>query len=145
MANNIISPKDKAKMFDYLKDYQDYIKPNFGNYDYLDQEFHKFISTNDIYLGSCSKKCKKKASKHQYFILFEQTKPKNKDNDVIHHLLRHIRNAIAHGRIKREDNIFQLEDYNDNHKTMSGKIDRRLLFDLIDVSKKTQTCMSSTN
>lgn len=45
----------------------------------------------------------------------------------------------------KEDNIFQLEDYNDNHKTMSGKIDRRLLFDLIDVSKKTQTCMSSTN
>ena len=103
MANNIISQKDKAKMFDYLKDYQDYIKLNFGNYDYLNQEFHKFISTNDIYLGSCSKKCKAKASKHQYFILFEQNKPRNNDNDVIHHLLRHIRNAIAHGRIKRED------------------------------------------
>lgn len=145
MANNTISQKDKAKMFDYLKDYQDNIKPNFCNYDYLNQEFHKFISTNDIYLGSCSKKCKAKASKHQYFILFEQNKPRNNDNDVIHHLLRHIRNAIAHGRIKREDNIFQLKDYNNHHKTMSGKIDRMLLFDLISVSKKTLTCMSSTN
>ncbi|WP_308395915.1 hypothetical protein [Prevotella sp.] len=136
MANKTISQKDKAKMFDFLKDYQDNIKPNFGNYDYLNQEFQKFISTNDIYLGSFSKKCKAKASKHQYFILFEQNKPRNNDNDVIHHLLRHIRNAIAHGRIKREDNIFQLKDYNNHHKTMSGKIDRMLLFDLISVSKK---------
>ena len=76
MANNIISQKDKAKMFDYLKDYQDYIKPNFGNYDYLDQESHKFISTNDIYLGSCSKKCKRKLPNIN--ILFYLSKPSQK-------------------------------------------------------------------
>lgn len=63
MANNTISQKDKAKMFDYLRDYQDNIKPNFGNYDCLNQEFYKFISINDIYLGSCSKECRAEASK----------------------------------------------------------------------------------
>lgn len=63
MANNTIPQKENEKMFDCLNDYQDNIKPNFGNYDYLNQEFHKFISTNDIYLGSCSKECRVEASK----------------------------------------------------------------------------------
>ena len=75
MANNTISKSDKAKMFDYLKDYQDNIKQNFGNYDYDNKLFQKFISTNDIYLGRLNNICKSEASKHQYYILFEQDKP----------------------------------------------------------------------
>ena len=102
MANNVISETDKAKMFDYLKDYQDNIKQNFGKYNYDNRNFQKFLSVNDIYLGRLNQKCKGKVSKHQYYILFEQNKPRNKENDVIHHLLRHLRNAIAHGRIRKK-------------------------------------------
>lgn len=139
MANNTISKSDKAKMFDYLKDYQDNIKQNFGNYDYDNKIFQKFISTNDIYLGRLNNICKSEASKHQYYILFEQDKPKNKSNDSLHHLLRHLRNAVAHGKIKKVGSTFLLEDTTKNGKknTMSGKIDYKLFFDLIDMAKNT--------
>lgn len=102
MANNVISETDKAKMFDYLKDYQDNIKVNFGKYNLSDKKLQKFLSVNDIYLGKLNQKCKGIAPNHQYHILYEQNRPKNKANDEVHHLLRHIRNTIAHGRIKKE-------------------------------------------
>ena len=139
MSNNIISKSDKAKMFDYLKDYQDNIKQNFGKYDYCNKIFQKFISQNDIYLGRLNKVCKSKASKHQNYILFEQDKPKNKSNDCIHHLLRHLRNAVAHGRIKKVGSMFIIEDTtkNGNNSTMCGKIDYKLFFDLINLAKNT--------
>lgn len=139
MANNIISKSDKAKMFDYLKDYEDNIKQHYGNFDFDNKKFQEFISTNDIYLGRLNKICKSNASKHQNYILFEQNKPKNKNNDVIHHLLRHLRNTIAHGRINKAKNIFQLEDrtVDGNNITMYGKIDNKLFFNLIDLAKNT--------
>lgn len=138
MANNKISEADKAKMFDYLKDYQDNIKPNFGKYDLNDKKLQKFLSVNDIYLGRMNKKCEAKANKHQYFILYEQDKPKKRDNDEVHHLLRHIRNSIAHGRIgKKSRNLFLLIDKSPNGEklTMFGEIDYKLLFDLISLLK----------
>ncbi len=140
MANNVISETDKAKMFDYLKDYQDNIKQNFGKYNYDNRNFQKFLSVNDIYLGRLNQKCKGKVSKHQYYILFEQNKPRNKENDVIHHLLRHLRNAIAHGRIRKKGkNIFQLNDKTPDGQnlTMFGELDYKLFFDLIDLAKQT--------
>lgn len=57
MASNVISEPDKAKMFDYLKDYQDNIKPNFGKYNLVDKKLQKFLSVNDIYLGRLNQKC----------------------------------------------------------------------------------------
>lgn len=52
-----------------------------------------------FFLGKTNKADRAKALKSRYYIVFEQTKPCGKDNDVVHHLLRHIRNAIAHGHI----------------------------------------------
>jgi hypothetical protein len=140
MASNIISEPDKAKMFDYLKDYQDNIKPNFGKYNLVDKKLQKFLSVNDIYLGRLNQKCIGKTSKHQYHILFEQNKPRNKENDVVHHLLRHLRNTIAHGRIKKKGSkLFQLSDKtaDGNNVTMTGEIDYKLFFELIDFAKNT--------
>lgn len=138
MANNVISETDKAKMFDYLKDYQDNIKTNFGKYNLSDKRLQKFLSVNDIYLGRLNQKCKDKASKHQYYILFEQNKPRNKENDVVHHLLRHLRNAIAHGRIsKKGKNLYRLSDKKEENTTMFGELNYKLFFDLIDLAKNT--------
>lgn len=140
MTNNNISESDKARMFDYLKEYQDNIKDNFGKYNFADVKLQKFLSLHDIYIDRFNKKCKNNASKHKYYILFEQKKPKNKQNDVAHHLLRHLRNAIAHGRIKKKGkDVFQLEDKSTDGKniTMSGEIDYKLFFDLIDIAKTT--------
>lgn len=138
MANNIISESDKAQMFDYLKDYQDNIKPNFGKYDLNDKKLQKFLSINDIYLGRMNKKCEVKAKKHQYSILYEQDKPKKRDNDEVHHLLRHIRNSIAHGRIRKKgSNVFYLIDKSPNGEkiTMVGKINYKLFFELVSLLK----------
>lgn len=138
MANNKISEADKAQMFDYLKDYQDNIKPNFGKYNLKDKNLQKFLSVNDIYLGRMNKKCEAKAIKHQYSILYEQDKPKKQDNDEVHHLLRHIRNSIAHGRIcKKGKSMFKLMDKSPNREklTMFGEIDYKLFFDLISLLK----------
>jgi len=140
MASNIISEPDKAKMFDYLKDYQDNIKPNFGKYNLVDKKLQKFLSVNDIYIGRLNQKCKGKAINHQYHILYEQNKPKNKVNDEVHHLLRHLRNAIAHGRIRKKGSkLFQFSDEtpDGNGVTMIGEIDYKLFFELIDLAKKT--------
>jgi len=138
MANNVISETDKAKMFDYLKDYQDNIKTNFGKYNLSDKRLQKFLSVNDIYLGRLNQKCKDKASKHQYYILFEQNKPRNKENDVVHHLLRHLRNAIAHGRIsKKGKNLYRLSDKKEENTTMFSELNYKLFFDLIDLAKNT--------
>lgn len=140
MASNVISEPDKAKMFDYLKDYQDNIKPNFGKYNLVDKKFQKFLSVNDIYIGRLNQKCKGKAINHQYHILYEQNKPKNKVNDEVHHLLRHLRNAMAHGRIRKKGSIlFQFSDEtpDGNGVTMIGEIDYKLFFELIDLAKKT--------
>jgi hypothetical protein len=140
MASNVISEPDKAKMFDYLKDYQDNIKPNFGKYNLVDKKLQKFLSVNDIYIGRLNQKCKGKAINHQYHILYEQNKPKNKVNDEVHHLLRHLRNAIAHGRIRKKGSkLFQFSDEtpDGNGVTMIGEIDYKLFFELIDLAKKT--------
>jgi len=140
MASNVISEPDKAKMFDYLKDYQDNIKPNFGKYNLVDKKLQKFLSVNDIYIGRLNQKCKGKAINHQYHILYEQNKPKNKVNDEVHHLLRHLRNAIAHGRIRKKGSkLFQFSDEtpDGNGLTMIGEIDYKLFFELIDLAKKT--------
>ena len=140
MASNVISEPDKAKMFDYLKDYQDNIKPNFGKYNLVDKKLQKFLSVNDIYIGRLNQKCKGKAINHQYHILYEQNKPKNKDNDEVHHLLRHLRNAIAHGRIRKKGSkLFQFSDEtpDGNSVTMIGEIDYKLFFELIDLAKNT--------
>lgn len=138
MANNNISEPDKAKMFDYLKEYQDNIKACFGKYNLTDKKLQKFLSVNDIYVGRLNQKCKDKALKHQYYILYEQNKPKKKVNDEVHHLLRHIRNAIAHGRIKkRGSKLFQLSDksVDGSNVTMTGEIDYKLFFELIYFAK----------
>ena len=140
MASNSISEADKAKMFDYLKEYQENIKKNFGEYDIMNKKLLKFLSTNDIFIGRMNKKCIEKSKRHQYYMLFEQDKPRNKDNDVAHHLLRHIRNSIAHGRIDKKGNVFfKLEDYSTNGltKTMIGLLNYKLFFELIDQLQNT--------
>ena len=140
MANNTISKSDKAKMFDYLREYQDTIKSHFGKFNYNNKNLQNFLSANDIYLGRLNQTCKNEAVKHNHSILFEQTKPHNQSNDIVHHLLRHLRNSIAHGRVSKKGNTtYLLEDKSADENTvkMMGEIDSKLFFKLIDFLKNT--------
>ena len=140
MASNIISKADKAKMFDYLGEYENVIKKKRGQFDFNDKNLQNFLSVNDIYLGSLNQKCTKNALMHKYSILFEQNKPRGNTNDIVHHLLRHLRNSIAHGRITKKGNTtYLLEDMSTDGRTvkMKGEIDSKLFFKLIDFLKNT--------
>ena len=55
-------------------------------------------------------------------------------------MLRHIRNSIAHGRIKKNaGDILVLKDCNTTKDTMEGKIPSKLLFLLIDILIKSRS------
>lgn len=103
MAMHLISKTDKVAMFDYLTDYEHIIKKNFGKYNLQDITLQKFLTDNSIYLGGLNKDNKLDSRNFSNYILFEQNKPPHSPNDEAHHLLRHCRNAIAHGKIKKID------------------------------------------
>lgn len=63
-----------------------------------------------------------------------------KGYDVVHHLLRHIRNAIAHGHIiKKGNNKFYIEDMKETGiMTMEGNIAKNEFFLLLEQLKQTR-------
>ena len=135
-----ISKEDKIRLFDFLGEYERSISSSFGCYNSEDSSLQRFLTECDIFIGSYNKKSRGKAIKHKRYILFEQNTPKGKDNDVVHHLLRHIRNSIAHNHIQKvEKNKFHLEDMSDsNNVTMEGKIDSKVFFALLEKLKNTK-------
>lgn len=136
-----ISNEDKIKCIDYLFEFENMIKPYFGLYNINDEHLRLFLNENKIFLGKTNKKDRIKALKSKYYIVFEQNKPYNKDNDVVHHLLRHVRNAIAHGRIfKKGKAKFYIEDFGKTgNKTMEGNIDKKVFFLLLEQLKQSKT------
>ena len=108
----IISKQEKVQLFDYLKHYENDIKANYGHYDLNDAQLQTFIDTNDI--AFCSHKSKgAKAKQHAAYFRYGYN-----TTDKAHDLMRHIRNAIAHGNIEKQQGCFLLKDYN-NYGTMT--------------------------
>ena len=133
-----IAKEDKVKCFDFLSEFENTIKQNFGLYNINDKHLCRFLDDNKIFLGKINKKDNAKALKSKYYIVFEKTKQRKKDNDVAHHLLRHIRNAIAHGHIiKGGKNKFCIKDIKESgNLTMKGNIGKREFFLLLDQLKQ---------
>lgn len=100
-----LSKEDKLNCYEYLLEYEKVIKNEFGSYDINNKKLQRFLVDNKIFLGGVNKNSKVKAMKSNYYILYDQRKPKNKANDVVHHLLRHIRNAVAHGLVEKSVKI----------------------------------------
>lgn len=136
-----ISNEDKIKCIDYLFEFESMIKPYFGLYNINDEHLRHFLNENKIFLGKTNKNDRAKALKSKYYIVFEQNKPFNRDNDVVHHLLRHVRNAITHGRIsKKGKSKFYIEDIGKaGNKTMEGNIDKKVFFLLLVQLKQSKT------
>lgn len=131
-----LSEANKSKFYEFIVLYEKKLSGNFGKYNIKEQKLSAFCEDNRILLGSYSESNSKKIRQYKYFILWDNRKPdkfKVKGNDHAHNLLRHLRNAMAHGNICCESrNIFALCDYNNNGKrTMYGKISSTLLFKLI--------------
>lgn len=129
-----LSEKDIVHLYEYLCQYESELKTAAGKFDINDPNVQKVISENRIYLDSCNQQAKRKISKHKYYVLYahRSDNPLSK-KDKAHHLLRHIRNSIAHGLINKESgNILRLTDLNQSgNMTMEGKIEFNVLKQLL--------------
>lgn len=140
MNSNKLSAKDKNILYDYLCLYEYDLKDKAGSFDLNCHELNSFLKMNRIYLGALNKSEQKKSKKYSYTILYAQRRgDKVSKDDKVHHLLRHIRNSIAHGLIKkRKGNIVSLQDKGkQGQETMQGQIDINLLYALLNQLIKT--------
>ncbi len=112
-----LNKEDKVKLFNYLTHFEKNIKNNRGHYDLSNNQLQTFINENDI--SFCSHKAKGIDTKeHNAYFQYEY-QAANKAHD----LMRHIRNAIAHGNITKKDGYFWLTDYTTKGtKTLDAKI-----------------------
>lgn len=83
---------DIVRLFQYVREYENNIKSNPGNFDINYKDVDKIKTKYDIYYDTCAKRNISKAKKHKFYLLFEQTKnSKASKDDKAHHLLRNIR------------------------------------------------------
>ena len=123
-----LNKDEKVHCLDFLFLYEQEIKQRYGHYNFDDQKLEQFCAEKKVL-----KKGKRNCKEHYYFC-FDTKKikisNKGKVNDVAHHLLRHIRNSIAHGNIKN----LKLYDYNSAHnQTMQAHLPIDFLWDYIDI------------
>lgn len=129
----MLSMLDKAYLFDFLSCFEQ-IKKEPNKYHFKEASLQKFLNDNRIYIGSLSdfseKKCKRKG--YHRFVKVARVSA--------FEILRHIRNAIAHGRIEYQSkNVLKLTDYSSRTQsfTMKASIRRDLMISLIKEIKKT--------
>ena len=140
MANKL-SDRNKILFYDFIVEFDILIGSKFGAYNH--KSIVQFCEKNMILIGSLCKTQIENKYQYKHYILWDNNKPEKyknvKGNDFAHNLLRHLRNAMAHGRIIAENRQkFSLSDINDNGRiTMDGKISMQLFYNLIDVIKQT--------
>lgn len=123
-----INQQEKIRLFDYLTHFEKNIKNNRGHYDLRNNQLQTFINENDI--SFCSHKAKGIDTKeHDAYFQYEY---KYEGMDKAHDLMRHIRNAIAHGNIVKKKGCFWLNDYNQNGtQTLEAKIPADIFWDFL--------------
>lgn len=121
-----INQQEKIRLFDYLTRFEKKIKNNRGHYDLSNNQLQTFINENDI--AFCSYQAKGiKAKEHNAYFQYEY-QAANKAHD----LMRHIRNAIAHGNITKKDGYFWLTDYTTKGtKTLDAKIKTNVFWNFL--------------
>lgn len=136
--------EDIPRLYEYLINYTEQIEKFGGLFDFEDKEVQKFLRQKDIYTERYRKDKLSKVRKHKWYLLFEQNiRSKKSGKDIAHHLLRHIRNAIAHANIEKTtkkskgitNQIYTLKDFNPNSggQTLIGVIESKLLWELIEL------------
>ena len=123
---NNLSKEDIGRLYNYLCRYEREIKYSYGHFDFNDIGFQEFCKENQI--------APKNGRSHlPNKFAFHAEKPKRAQiNDMAHHLLRHIRNAIAHGLVTKKGKMLYWKDYNVNMKeTMNGQIREDLFWSFL--------------
>lgn len=95
-----INQQEKIRLFDYLTRFEKKIKNNRGHYDLSNNQLQTFINENDI--AFCSYQAKgTKTKEHKAYFQYKYT-----TTNKAHDLMRHIRNAIAHGNVIKKMDTF---------------------------------------
>lgn len=133
--------KIKIKFYDFICSYEHEIGKDFGRFNWQDRNMQSYLHTNGLIVGSfCASNMKAIRNRKEY-LLFDTKKPskielKGKQNDIVHNLLRHLRNAMAHGLINKRSKSSKylvIEDYSiSGIKTMDGKLTPDHLFMIIN-------------
>ena len=135
-----LTPIDIVRLFQYVCEYETNVKVAPGKFDISCKRINKIKNKFDIYFDTCAKRNIPKAKKHRFYLLFEQTKnSKASKDDKAHHLMRHIRNSIAHGYISKRsvkknkgiEEIIEITDKNHDRNTMCGEISINAFYQLI--------------
>lgn len=138
---NRLNQKEISYLYNYLVTFEKEIKDKAGLYNIEEKFLRNFLCKEDIFLTTMAKSSVVKARRHQYYIRFEQNKRNPISNtDVAHHLMRHIRNSIAHGNLfKSNKDVYIFTDTNGKNDTMEGKLPMEKfnkLLELLQNSKK---------
>jgi len=146
-VNGLSKDMDIPRLYEYLYDYETCIFQGAGKYNFNDHKLQKFLDRHDIFTSTMSKRKQIQGVKHTWYIFFDQYK-KNvvSHEDVAHHLLRHIRNCIAHALIKKEQKkidgrnimFFRFKDFNGQKNTMIGYVEVGLFYQLLEHLKATR-------
>ena len=129
-----MTKQDRDDFARYCYIYSKHIGQMYGHFDWHNEEFVHFCTTNQI----AQKGNKKGENKENHFWFNSLTPKEFKTNDIAHHFLRHIRNAVAHGLIeishrgKHRQKYYIVKDF-DIHGTqsMGGLIRSDLLWGML--------------
>lgn len=144
MATNKLSKENIIALYEYLCEYEKEIKPYPESYDYMNDGFQRFIRQNNIFLNSLAPTHRKTAQKKgSNYILYDSKRNTSSGKDKVHHLLRHIRNSIAHGQISKERKskkvYYRLIDKNKSgNDSMISYIEEHFFYQIINQLIKTK-------
>ena len=128
-----LSKDDKQFAMDYLFTFEKDIRLEYGHYDWNDKSLTSFCTENHI-----KPKVKRNAKNWNYYFWFDTKQDKDRVNDTAHHFLRHIRNAIAHGNIKKENKMMIVDDFHNQRQTMHGQIPCTTFWKFLSIVQNTK-------
>lgn len=121
---------DMPTLYSYLIVFERELKSKAGSFNIDAPSFILFCKTNNIKVAnSLSKTELNKKDKYDNYVLFNSFANQVSKSDKAHHLLRHIRNSIAHALIKKKKNYYYFEDYN---SSMNLSMTAKIRIDLFD-------------
>ena len=136
MANfsiNKLSEEDIKKAYRFIYIFEKEVYNKYGTFNFESQEIKHFCREYGM-----NKKVKRNTKLSNNYFWFDTRKVKGAQNsDYAHNLLRHIRNAMAHGNFKKERNkkaFYILEDYDkNNNQTMYGQMSADIFWKYLNI------------
>ena len=128
--SNNLSKEDIVGLYNYLARFETEIKLQYGHFDFNDKVFRQFCAQNNII-----PKVSKDRERNTTYCFWFNTKAdkKTKVNDTAHHLLRHIRNSIAHSLVEKKGKIYYFKDYNlAGNQSMGGHLRTDLFWPFLE-------------